>query len=57
MRGLIDVRDLIKRALQGIESSSGGHENAVGATFQAQDLKRFRNNIFHLLSRLETPQR
>lgn len=54
MRGLIDVRDLIKKALYGIESSSGGHENAVGATFQAQDLRRFRSNIFHLLSKLET---
>jgi len=57
MRGLIDVRDLIKKALQGIESSSGGHENAVGATLQAQDLRRFRSNIFHLLSKLETPQK
>ncbi len=54
LRGLINVRDLAQKALQGIESSCGGHENAVGATFQLQDLRNFKRNLFRLLNRFES---
>ncbi|MCX6741876.1 MAG: DHHA1 domain-containing protein [Candidatus Pacearchaeota archaeon] len=52
-RGLINVRDLAKQALHGIESSSGGHENAAGATFHFQDLKNFKRNLLYILSRMD----
>jgi single-stranded DNA-specific DHH superfamily exonuclease len=57
LRGLINVRELAKKALQGIESTSGGHENASGATFQLQDLRQFKRNLLNQLSRLEIPRK
>jgi single-stranded DNA-specific DHH superfamily exonuclease len=54
LRGLINVRDLAKKSLQGIQNTLGGHENASGATFQLQDLKNFKRNLFKTLSKLET---
>jgi oligoribonuclease NrnB/cAMP/cGMP phosphodiesterase (DHH superfamily) len=49
LRGLENVRELAQKALRGIESTSGGHEGASGATFQVDDLKRFRENLLRLL--------
>jgi len=50
VRGLmVDVRALTAKALEGIESTSGGHEHACGATLQVEDLPRFRDNLLRLL--------
>ncbi|MEM4703270.1 MAG: DHH family phosphoesterase [Candidatus Pacearchaeota archaeon] len=50
-RGLINVRDLIQKALQDIESTSGGHKNACGATLNVDDLNKFRKNLLRLLEK------
>lgn len=50
VRGLmINVRELTAKALEGIESTSGGHEHACGATLQVEDLPKFRDNLLKLL--------
>lgn len=49
VRGNINIRDLTAKALAGIESTSGGHEHACGATLQVEDLPRFRDNMLNLL--------
>jgi single-stranded DNA-specific DHH superfamily exonuclease len=49
LRGLGNVRDLAAKALYGIESNSGGHESASGATFQLDDLRRFKENLMRLM--------
>lgn len=43
------ARELIAKALEGIESTSGGHEDACGATLQVEDLPKFRDNLIKLL--------
>ncbi|MCS7134527.1 MAG: DHHA1 domain-containing protein [Candidatus Pacearchaeota archaeon] len=49
IRGLIDVRDLIAKALEGINATHGGHKNACGATLNVEDLPKFKNNLLKLL--------
>lgn len=50
VRGVfMNVRELTTKALEGIESTSGGHEHACGATLQVEDLPRFRDNLIKLL--------
>ncbi|MCX8193983.1 MAG: DHH family phosphoesterase [Candidatus Pacearchaeota archaeon] len=46
---LMNVRELTAKALEGIESTSGGHEHACGATLQVEDLPKFRDNLIKLL--------
>ncbi len=45
LRAKIDVRKLAEKALEGIESTCGGHEHACGATLQVTDLPKFRDNL------------
>ncbi|MEM4152675.1 MAG: DHH family phosphoesterase [Candidatus Pacearchaeota archaeon] len=50
VRGVfMNVRELVAKALEGIESTSGGHEHACGATLQVEDLPKFRDNLIKLL--------
>lgn len=50
VRGVfMNVRELTAKALEGIESTSGGHEHACGATLQVEDLPKFRDNLIKLL--------
>ncbi|MCL6500814.1 MAG: DHH family phosphoesterase [Candidatus Pacearchaeota archaeon] len=49
LRASINIRDLAAKALEGIESTCGGHEKASGATLSADDLPRFRNNLIKLV--------
>lgn len=49
IRGKIDVRELISKALEGIDSSHGGHKNASGATLNVEDLPKFRDRLTKLL--------
>ena len=50
IRGLLmDIRTMTAKALEGIESTSGGHEHACGATLQVEDLPKFRDNMINLL--------
>lgn len=51
IRGKINVRDLVAKALEGIESTSGGHEQASGATLNVEDLPKFRDRLFNLLKK------
>jgi single-stranded DNA-specific DHH superfamily exonuclease len=44
------VRDLISRAIEGIEgATSGGHENAVGSRMRVENLEKFRKNLEELI--------
>ena len=44
------VKDLILKAIKGIEGATGGgHENAVGAQVKIEDLEKFRENIEKLI--------
>jgi len=49
IRGKIDVRKIVAEALNGIESTSGGHEHACGATLQIENLSKFRDNLIRIL--------
>ena len=49
LRGKIDIRLLVKNALEGIEGTGGGHEHACGAAVQVDDLPKFRDNIVNYL--------
>ncbi len=49
IRGKINVRDLVAKALEGIESTSGGHEKAAGASLNVEDLPKFRDKLLKLL--------
>ncbi|UZE94067.1 MAG: DHH family phosphoesterase [Candidatus Pacearchaeota archaeon] len=51
IRGNINVRDLIAKALEGIESTSGGHEKASGASLSVEDLPKFRDKLFELIKK------
>ena len=51
VRGSVNVRDLITKALENIESTSGGHEHACGATLGVEDLPKFRDNLLKLMNR------
>jgi len=48
IRGNINVRELVAESLKGIESTSGGHEHACGATLNVEDLPKFRDNLISL---------
>jgi len=49
VRGNTDVRKLTSNALKGIESTSGGHKQAVGASLSVEDIPKFRDNLIKLL--------
>jgi len=49
LRGKIDMRILVKKALEGIGGTGGGHEHACGATVQVEDLLKFKDNISRYL--------
>lgn len=49
LRASINIRDLSAKALEGIESTCGGHEKASGATLNVEDLPKFRDNLIKLL--------
>ncbi len=44
------IRDILNKAMKGIEGSGGGHEDACGGTINAKDLEKFKSNIFNILS-------
>jgi len=45
LRGKNDIRILVKKDLEGIEGTGGGHEHACGATVHLDDLPKFRDNL------------
>lgn len=51
IRGLINVRDLVSKALKGMNATSGGHKNACGATVNVEDLNKFKKNLLKLLEK------
>lgn len=49
MRGN-DVRDLIAKAINGLENATGGgHKNAVGGSVRAEDFEKFKENLEKLV--------
>ncbi len=48
VRGNIDVRTMTAKALEGIESTTGGHEKACGASLPVEYLPKFRDNMIKL---------
>lgn len=47
-----NVRDLISKAIDGLETATGGgHENAVGAQIRKEDIKEFEKRIRELVKR------
>ena len=49
IRGKIDVRALVEKAMEGIEGTRGGHKYACGASLSIDDLPKFRDNLIKLL--------
>lgn len=50
--GKVDVAELVKKALKGIENSSGGgHRNAAGAQLPSEYVNEFKENIIQILSK------
>ena len=49
IRGKTNVKDLAAKALEGIESTSGGHKRASGATLSVEDLPKFRDKLLKLI--------
>jgi len=44
------IRDLILKAIEGIEDArGGGHENAVGGSMKVEDVEKFRENLEKLI--------
>lgn len=50
IRGKIDVRNVVAKAMQGIEGTHGGHKNACGASLSIEDLPKLRDNMIKLLN-------
>lgn len=46
--GKYDMSDLLKSAISGLIGNAGGHSKAAGATIQAKDLEKFKNNLRNL---------
>jgi single-stranded DNA-specific DHH superfamily exonuclease len=53
LRGKIDVRIVVKKALEGIEGTGGGHEHACGSTISLKDLPKYIENIQNYLKTLK----
>jgi len=53
LRGKTDMRVLVKKALEGIEGTGGGHEHACGSTVSLTDLPRYEENIEKYLKSLK----
>ena len=49
IRGKINVREIIAKALEDIESTSGGHKHASGATLNVEDLPKLRDKLLKLI--------
>jgi len=49
IRGLINVREIAKKALKKIDSTCGGHKNSCGATLNVTDLPKFKRNLLRLM--------
>jgi single-stranded DNA-specific DHH superfamily exonuclease len=49
IRGKIDVRSLVAKAMQRIEGTHGGHKNACGASLSVEDLPKLRDNMIKLI--------
>jgi len=49
LRGGIDIRALLAKALEGTEGTGGGHKYACGATLSAEEIPKFKNNLVKLL--------
>lgn len=47
----IDVRKIAKKALEGIEGTSGGHREACGASLSTEDLPKFRDALVNLVEK------
>ncbi|MFH1823191.1 MAG: DHH family phosphoesterase [archaeon] len=45
VRGKVDVREMVAKAMQGMEGTSGGHQNSCGAMLGVEDLPQFRENM------------
>jgi len=51
LRGAIDIRELLSKALEGTKGSGGGHRNACGATLNVEDLPKFKDNLSKLIEK------
>lgn len=49
IRGKIDIREILNRAMEGIEGTHGGHEHACGASLSVEDLPKLKENMINLL--------
>jgi single-stranded DNA-specific DHH superfamily exonuclease len=49
IRGSINIREIVTKAIHGLEGRSGGHENACAATIAVSDLPRFRERVEKLI--------
>ncbi|UCD21223.1 MAG: hypothetical protein JSW08_01615 [archaeon] len=49
IRGIINVKELVQKALKGLDSTSGGHKNSCGATLNVTDLPKFKRRLLRLL--------
>lgn len=48
VRGKIDVRSVVLKAIEGLEATGGGHANACGATVDVEDLPIFKDRMIRL---------
>jgi single-stranded DNA-specific DHH superfamily exonuclease len=46
---VIDVGKVLQKAAEGMKASAGGHENAAGATLQADDWEEFKQRLLELI--------
>ena len=53
LRGKIDIRIVVKKALEGIDGTGGGHEHACGSTISLKDLPKYIENIQKYLKTLK----
>ncbi len=53
LRGKEDVREILKKALEGSDGTGGGHKYACGGTINAKDLQKFKSNLANILNENE----
>ncbi len=48
-KGAHDMRKLVEKLLEGTDGKGGGHEHACGITLKADDLAKFKKNLFQTI--------
>lgn len=48
-----NVRDLLNKAMKGIDGTGGGHKDACGGTMNTKDLEKFKSNIVDIIKENE----